>query len=94
MKIHNVVVDEILGNRPFHDACEAAFKEAGYEIALPFKGAQVAAAVAPQYVPVVGVIMIGDEWERKDRPGVWKAVSDSVGKTVDSFPNSNFRRRA
>ena len=91
MKIHQVIVEEILNNRPFHDACEAAFLAAGHEIVLPFAGAPVA---EPVWTVFTGEIKKGDEWARTDRPGVWKPVSDSIGRYTSDFPNSIFRRRA
>lgn len=91
MKIHETIIEEILNNRPFHDACEEAFKAAGHEIALPFKGTQVAASV--RYIAVDGVIIAGDEWERKDRTGIWKPVGDSIGHMTSEYSNSNFRRK-
>lgn len=98
-KIHQTVVDEILDNRPFHDACEAAFKEAGYEIELPFRKTQE--AVAPKIakpvddwykVPADMIVLVGDEFIVDGFPN-WEECITSVGKTYINHKIMDIRRR-
>lgn len=98
-KIHQTVVDEILDNRPFHDACEAAFKEAGYEIELPFRKTQAAVStkiakpVDDWYkVPADMIVLAGDEFLSGGCYD-WEPCRTFVGQTYMTHSILNVRRR-